>query len=69
MASPAPFQGQTGITRVLNAFGYAYAGVLAAYRGEAAVRQRVVLNVVLSPVAFRLNASRSERALMNAVCL
>lgn len=45
------------------------AGFLAAFRGEAAFRQLVLLNVVLIPVAFLLDVSRGERALMIAVCL
>ena len=64
-----PFKGQTGLKRILNATGYSLAGFLAAFRGEAAFRQLVLLNVVLIPVAFLLDVSRGERALMIAVCL
>lgn len=67
--SPSPFKGQTGLKRILNATGYSLAGFLAAFRGEAAFRQLVLLNVVLIPVAFLLDVSRGERALMIAVCL
>ncbi|MCH1400866.1 diacylglycerol kinase, partial [Pseudomonas aeruginosa] len=67
--SPSPFKGQTGLKRTLNATGYSLAGFLAASRGEAAFRQLVLLNVVLIPVAFLLDDSRGERALMIAVCL
>ena len=49
--SPSPFKGQTGLKRILNATGYSLAGFLAAFRGEAAFRQLVLLNVVLIPVA------------------
>ena len=62
--SPSPFKGQTGLKRILNATGYSLAGFLAAFRGEAAFRQLVLLNVVLIPVAFLLDVSRGERALM-----
>lgn len=47
--SPSPFKGQTGLKRILNATGYSLAGFLAAFRGEAAFRQLVLLNVVLIP--------------------
>ena len=41
----------------------------AAFTGEAAFRQLVLLNVVLIPLSFFLNVSRVERALLIAVCL
>ncbi|WP_178109896.1 MULTISPECIES: diacylglycerol kinase [Pseudomonas] len=65
----SPFKGQTGLKRVLNAAGYSLDGLRAAFTGEAAFRQLVLLNVVLIPVALLLDVSRVERALMVAVCL
>ncbi|UVE16649.1 diacylglycerol kinase [Pseudomonas sp. LS44] len=65
----SPFKGQTGLKRVLNAAGYSMAGLRAAFIGEAAFRQLVLLNVVLIPLAFYFQVSRVERALMIAVCL
>ena len=65
----SPFKGQTGLKRILNAAGYSLDGMRAAFTGEAAFRQLVLLNVVLIPVAFLLDVSRGERALMIAVCL
>ncbi|NWA10704.1 diacylglycerol kinase [Pseudomonas gingeri] len=65
----SPFKGQTGFKRILNASGYSLDGLRAAFTGEAAFRQLVLLNVVLIPVAFFLNISRVERALLIAVCL
>lgn len=65
----SPFKGQTGFKRILNASGYSLAGLRAAFVGEAAFRQLVLLNVILIPVAFLLNVSRVERALLIAVCL
>ena len=65
----SPFKGQTGFKRILNASGYSFAGLRAAFVGEAAFRQLVLLNVILIPVAFLLNVSRVERALLIAVCL
>ncbi|WP_173664767.1 diacylglycerol kinase [Pseudomonas poae] len=67
--SMSPFKGQTGIKRIFNAGGYSLDGLRAAFTGEAAFRQLVLLNVVLVPLSFFLNVSRVERALMIAVCL
>ena len=41
----------------------------AAFTGEAAFRQLVLLNVILIPLSFFLHVSRVERALLIAVCL
>jgi diacylglycerol kinase (ATP) len=65
----SPFKGQTGLKRILNASGYSLAGMRAAFTGEAAFRQLVLLNVVLIPLSFFFSVSRVERALMIAVCL
>lgn len=65
----SPFKGQTGLKRVLNATGYSFDGLRAAFTGEAAFRQLVLLNVVLVPVSFLLQVSRVERAVLIAVCL
>lgn len=65
----SPFKGQTGLKRVLNAAGYSLDGLTAAFKGEAAFRQLVLLNAVLIPLAFVFDVSRGERALLIAVCL
>ncbi|WP_295477049.1 diacylglycerol kinase [uncultured Pseudomonas sp.] len=65
----SPFKGQTGFKRVLNAAGYSLDGLMAAFKGEAAFRQLVLLNVLLIPLSFLLDVSRGERALLIAVCL
>lgn len=65
----SPFKGQTGIKRIFNAGGYSLDGLRAAFTGEAAFRQLVLLNVILIPVSFFLQVSRVERALLIAVCL
>ncbi|UZE24945.1 diacylglycerol kinase [Pseudomonas sp. B21-056] len=65
----SPFKGQTGLKRILNASGYSLDGLRAAFTGEAAFRQLVLLNVVLIPLSFFLNVSRVEQALLIAVCL
>ncbi|ROM99180.1 diacylglycerol kinase [Pseudomonas brassicacearum] len=65
----SPFKGQTGLKRILNAGGYSLDGLRAAFTGEAAFRQLVLLNVILIPLAFVLNVSHVERALLIAVCM
>ncbi len=65
----SPFKGQTGLKRIFNAAGYSLDGLRAAFKGEAAFRQLVLLNVLLIPIAFWLPVSRAERAIMIAVCL
>ncbi|VXB72566.1 Diacylglycerol kinase [Pseudomonas sp. 8AS] len=65
----SPFKGQTGLKRILNAAGYSLDGLRAAFTGEAAFRQLVLLNLVLLPLAFWLEVSPVERALMIAVGL
>lgn len=65
----SPFKGQTGLKRILNAAGYSLDGLSAAFKGEAAFRQLVLLNVVLVPLSFFLHVSKAEHALLVAVCL
>ena len=65
----SPFKGQKGLKRILNASGYSFAGLRAAFVGEAAFRQLVLANVILIPVALFLHVSKVERALLIAVCL
>jgi len=62
-------KGQRGLRRILNATGYSFAGLKAAFRGEAAFRQLVMLNLLLIPVACLLDVTRVERALLIAVAL
>lgn len=65
----SPFKGQSGLRRIVNAAGYSLAGLRAAFIGEAAFRQLLLLNIILIPISFFLDVSRVERALMVAVCL
>jgi len=65
----SPFKGQAGVRRIVNAAGYSWAGLRAAFVGEAAFRQLLLLNAILIPISFFLDVSRGERALMVAVCL
>jgi diacylglycerol kinase (ATP) len=60
----SPFKGKTGIQRVLNAAGYSWAGLTAAFRHEDAFRQEVLLALLLIPLALYLGATGIERALM-----
>nr|WP_277813599.1 diacylglycerol kinase [Pseudomonas composti] len=63
------FKGRRGLARILDATGYSLAGLRAAYQGEAAFRQLVWLNLVLLPLAFVVDVSRAERALLVLVPL
>jgi diacylglycerol kinase (ATP) len=63
------FNGQGGLKRIFNAIGYSLDGLRAAFRGEAAFRQLVLLSGVLIPLSFFLPVSRGEQALLVAVCL
>lgn len=65
----SPFKGQSGVRRIINATGYSLAGLRAAFIGEAAFRQLLLLSAILIPVSFFLEVSAVERALMVAVCL
>lgn len=65
----SPFKGQTGLKRILNASGYSFDGLRAAFKGEAAFRQLVLLNVILIPLSFVFHVSQVERAVLIAVCL
>ena len=46
--------GATGLTRIINAFGYSIKGIRAALHHESAFRQEVFLLFVLLPVAIWL---------------
>jgi diacylglycerol kinase (ATP) len=65
----SPYKGKTGISRLVNAFGYSVAGTFAAFKHEDAVRQEVILSVILIPLAIYLGQSAIEQALMIASIL
>lgn len=69
MNSYSPYKGKTGLKRILNATGYSISGFKAAYKNEAAFRQIVLINLILIPVSFFLDVTRSEHVLMIIVCL
>lgn len=65
----SPFKGHRGLKRIFNAAGYSLDGLRAAFSGEAAFRQLVLLNVVLIPLSFFLQVSRVEQAILVMACL
>ena len=65
----SPYKGKTGLQRVLNAAGYSWAGLTAAFRFEDAFRQEVFLALLLIPLALFLGETGIERALMIAAVL
>jgi diacylglycerol kinase (ATP) len=70
MNEPAsPFKGKTGLQRLLNAFGYSWAGLGAAYRHEDAFRQELWLALILIPLALYQGETGMERAVMIAAVL
>ena len=56
--------GDTGLTRIIKAFGYSGKGFAACYRNEAAFRQEVAATIVLVPLGLWLGESGPERALL-----
>lgn len=56
--------GATGIVRIINAAGYSWRGLSAAWKNEAAFRQEVMLTALLAPVAVYFAGSGVELALL-----
>ena len=56
--------GNTGIRRIIRAFGFSRKGFTVAFTSEAAFRQELGLTLVLVPLAFWLGDSALERAVM-----
>ena len=69
MSEESPFKGKTGLRRVWNALHYSMDGLRAAYVGEDAFRQDVLLAAILIPLAFVLPVSWGGRAVMVASVL
>lgn len=59
-----PFKGKKGIVRVIHAFFNSLAGLKDAWRHESAFRQEILIAAVMVPVAFVVNATAIERALL-----
>ena len=60
----SPFKGKTGLQRILNAAGYSWAGLGAAFKHEDAFRQEVFLALLLIPLGLYLGENGIERVLM-----
>jgi len=58
--------GATGLTRIINAAGYSWLGLKAAYINEAAFRQELALCLALAPVALYFGPSYADKALLIA---
>lgn len=60
MAKP----GATGLTRIINAYGYSMKGLRAAFINESAFRQEVLLALLLTPLAIWLGTNAVEYILL-----
>ena len=69
VSEQSPFKGKTGVRRVRNALRYSMDGLRAAYTGEDAFRQEILLAAVLIPLALWLPVSGLGKALMIASVL
>ncbi|VAW84498.1 Diacylglycerol kinase [hydrothermal vent metagenome] len=58
---------KTEVQRLQGAAGYSWAGLKAAYQGEAAFRLEVLLSVIIVPLAFIVSDSAFEQGLLIAV--
>ncbi len=61
--------GATGLTRIINAAGYSWLGLKAAYLNEAAFRQELWLIIVLTPIALIYGPSYADKAILIASLL
>jgi diacylglycerol kinase (ATP) len=58
--------GETGIIRIINAAGYSWSGIKAAYKHEAAFRQELLLCLLLAPIALYFGPSYTDKAILIA---
>lgn len=56
--------GATGIRRIINATGYSWLGLKAAYKHESAFRQEVWLAVIMIPLGFYLGQDWTDKAVL-----
>jgi diacylglycerol kinase (ATP) len=63
----SPFKSKNGLERIAKAAGYSLAGLKAAYKNEAAIRQETWLMIVLIPLGFYLGHTNIERVLLVGV--
>ena len=59
----------TGLKRVISAAGYSWKGFKSTWKHEAAFRQEVVLFTLMTPLAFWIGETASERVILIAVLL
>lgn len=64
-----PKSSRSGIGRLIAATGFSAAGFRAAWRGEEAFRQEVLLALALTPCALWLGQTALQRALLIVSCL
>lgn len=60
----SPYKGRTGLVRILNAFGYSFAGLRSAFRNEDAFRQELMLAVALIPLGLWFGPNGTAKALL-----
>ncbi len=65
----SPHKGKAGLTRLWNALHYSLDGFRAAYRHEDAIRQEVLLALVLIPLGLYLGEGGVAKALLVASVL
>jgi diacylglycerol kinase (ATP) len=69
LTAESPHKGKTGLRRILNALGYSFDGIVAAFKHEDAFRQEVIVAIVLIPLALVIPAPKVGKALMIASVL
>lgn len=57
-------QKNTGLKRIILAFGYSLKGLKSTFKHEAAFRQEVLLAIILIPIAFMLDVTQVQRILL-----
>lgn len=62
-------KGGRGLVRILKSTGYSMQGLKAAFMNEAAFRQLLLINIILIPLAFWVDVTRAERAILVAAPL
>ena len=65
----SPFKSKNGLERIAKALDYSLAGLKAAYKNEAAIRQETWLMLIFLPLAFYVGHTNIERILLVSVTL
>ncbi|MFT7683750.1 MAG: diacylglycerol kinase (ATP) [Moritella dasanensis] len=58
--------GFTGLTRMIKATQYSFKGLRAAFKYESAIRQELLLLLILTPIALLLDVSHVDKILLVA---